>query len=355
MDLNTLLGAWKSVEIVRSFLRAVTSRWGAASAKGAVVEVPGPAELKDAYFGERVYIGQRVRVTGRLSRHCPVYFPIAYSPQAQFNPSPNSWVSAYNPAPTAMMARVGSGEAMGFLFETAATETPRIISQFHPDRTQMIPFHLADPSIPVLVDVQSEQYFEELVTIEGVLTTLDPLVSAAIASSHEDVVKLYYHTFYKADFYPTQGFVIDARGPAGGRVAATHQAAPFETTIGIEAKYRASLAPEDVEAAIQSAFAQVVGWSGPARYQPAYYTPPGYRIVQFSEGGLIVHVAPELGVINFGTVIDTLNPDRDRISKLLLPGARAVVQAIRSADSTATFDGLFASNPDFHRQIGVRG
>ena len=123
--------------------------------------------------------------------------------------------------------------------------------------------------------------------------------------------------------------------------------------VGIETRFKSSLSPDDLEAAIQAAFRDAVGWSGPARYQPAFDTPPDNRVVQFAEGGLIVHVAPELGTLNVEIVIDTLNPDRERISKFPVPGAKSVISSISMADPGARFVGLFASSPSFFAKLGI--
>lgn len=352
-DLDTLLSTWKSVEIVRAFFRAVARRWSPEREQGKLSEWPGPAAIKDAFFEERLYIGQRVRVSGRLSQYCPVYFPIAYSPQAQFNPGPNIWLGGYNPAPTAMASRSASGDTLAFLFDVRALETPRIVSPFHPDRTQSIPFHIADPSIPVLVDTPWDHMLEQLVTLEGVLTGLDPAIAAVIESSHEEVIKLYYHTFFRADFYPRQGYVIDARRATRGKVLPLPEIAPFATSLAVEARYSTSLYQNDLESVVHDGLTKAMGTRAAAHYQPAYYTPPGYRIVQLSQGGLLVHLAPDLGVINFATIIDTLNPDRERITGAFLPAARTIVDEIRHADSDAQFHGLFASHRDFYKQTGI--
>jgi len=353
--LETLLAKWKSVQIVLGFFRFMLRRWDARQAAKNIVQVAGPGELKSAFFDEKVYIGHTVRLRGRLTQYCPIYFPDAYSPQAHFSdPSGRFWELRYNPAPTTSFTRSGVGATLAFLFEEASDHTPRLVSPYHPDRTQPIPFHLTDPGVPILIDTPSERFLEQLVEVQGVLTRLDESISNVIDESDEEVVKLYYHTFYKADFFPNKGYVVDARAASGGIIKPLSDVAPFFTSVAVELQYSTRLTGDEVETVVQAQLRRAYPESaGPARYQPAYYTPPGYRIVQLPLGNIITHVAPELGVLNVATVIDTTNPDRDHLGSMFLPTARGIVDALRKEDSGIHLQGLFSSDPEFYRTVGV--
>lgn len=355
MTLEALLAKWKTIQILKGFLDMARKGWGRLQRTGKVLDLSGPGEVKEAFFGEQIYLGDTVRVRGRLSQYCPVYMPVAYSPQAHFgNPTTNSWVADFNPAPTSTFIRAGSGCTLAFLFHESARETARIVSKYHPDRTQVIPFHLADPSVPVLLDSQSERFLEEIVEVKATLVRLDDAVREAIEASDEEVVKLYYHTFFSDTFIPQKGYVLDARSVNGGEVISTSKIAPFETSLATEIQVKTEISAEEIEGIVGGSLKKAFGTgAGPMHYRPAYYTPPGYEIKQIALGPLITHFAPEFGVINSAVVIDTTNPNRDNVHQLLLPHTKRVLEGVREADPGSEFSGLFASDASFLKALEV--
>lgn len=354
-ELGLLLQKWKNVEIAFGLLKLVRKALESRASARKAIELEGPGALKDHFFQEKIYLGHTVRTRGRLSQYCPVYFPVAYSPQAQFgDAAKNIWQAGFNPAPTAMDVRSSSGSTLAFLFEAEATHTPRIVSPYHPDRTGPIPFHLADPAVPVLVDGPAARFLEQIVEVEGVLVRLDPSVSEVIDESDEEVVKRYYHAFYQPDFYPNKGYLIDARTGASGRVTPVSEVAPFATSVAAEVSYSTKLSASEVEQLLSASLASVTDSPGPARYRPAYYSPPGYEIIQLSGGYILVHLAPEMGVINVSSVIETPHPDRAFISDTYMPATEQIIGTLSEHDPTCSFHVLFASDKAFARRLAKR-
>jgi hypothetical protein len=206
-----LLAGWNNVEIARSFARFLTHpvRW-LLTPRNQPRRVGTIDELKSGFFEGWIRYSDPVVIQGRLSRFAPIYFPIAYSPQVPGGvSSPDVLFSMQvypNPAPAAFPLRHVDGGILAFLFPVSATGTPRITSPFHLDRmgyidasgnsqSPIIPWSLAEPCVPVLLDRSQLRHLENITEITAVLAPLDPAIESALTGSHEDFVRLYYHGF----------------------------------------------------------------------------------------------------------------------------------------------------------------
>lgn len=338
--------------------------WKTLKPSGRTRDLSNISELKTLFFSEKLDFGELVSLKGRLSQYCPIYFPIAYNCLLT-GPRPIvldtgsrkvegfSMDPTYNPAVTRMYTKAVSGDTIAFLFDTNVSHTPRLVSFYHPDRSTEIPFHSTEPGIPVLIDTTSEPHLERIVELTARVVRLDETISAVIDESKEEVVRGYYHAFYKYDFYPNKGFILDAREDSGGNTKPTLEVSPFSTSVGLELSYTGELGEEQLDGiaghVLGAKTTQPVG-----RYQPAYYTPKGYKIIQHASGNEAVHLAPELGAISITTKIQSTGPYSEHVTQAFLPFAADLISVIRKEDSSARFKVLFESDPTFSgRVLGV--
>jgi hypothetical protein len=327
--LEYLLAKWNTLEILQKFWDLGRRALIARSAGAAVTEFEGLPDVAGGFFESNVQFGDRIRVTARLSQFCPIYYPVAYSPQTP---------GRINPGPTGSVVRAHTGHMLGFMYSSDVPYTPRVISSRHLDRTSEISVHASEPAIPVLLDASALSRCEEIVEITAQVVELDAHLRASLDAAEEEAVRYYYSSFYREEGFPRTAFMLDARTSAGGQVRPTGPHSPFFTTIMTEFSL-----PEGDPSRIDDSLQHMVvewakdnGWSrgpdkygpvmlGPATYQPAYLEPGGHRVVQRSWGNLVVHVAPELRVVSIAGIADTTNPDTKWLFDAFRPFLRDVV------------------------------
>ncbi len=360
MTLAALLAAWKNVEIANRIVRLLGGATKGMLSRGREAE-SSIAGVRDGFFSDRLFYGDTVRLTGRLSQFCPIYFPVAYAPQlvaprtSMIETSRGSAPAfdlgtRVNPALTAMHISSADGHTLAFLFEEAATETPRIVSFAQPDRTTDLPFPRLLRGLPVLIDRKDEGALDEIVELRAQIVRLDQRVAQAISESDAPTVRSYYHDFYRSERYPNAGYVLDARHTAGGRVRRMMRFAPFYTSIGIEVALRATEAASPDASTVQSvgALAMRAVATGPiAHYQPGYYTPGGYPIIQLGSEDLSLHVAPSLGVLTAAVRVDVTRDLSASVEEQLNPLIDAMSAAVGQLASGSAAQILHASDPRF--------
>lgn len=348
-DLEELLVSWQNIEIVKQFIGILRKSWPLIKPTAVRYNYENPSELKEAFFSEDVYLGDTVILRGRISQYCPIYFPIAYSPQAIISSEHSDYFETiYNPAPTKFFQKTRQGDTLAFLFDKNNLETPRIISKYHPDRTSEIPFSLSDPAIPILIDSRSETLLENIVEVKATLIRIDDTISKTIESSDENVVKNYYHAFFDEHFIPAKGYMLDARSTSGGSIRSISEHSNFITSIAMEFGIKSKLNSGEIESILINELTNInpLNYS-PFRYRPAFYTPGGYEIIQFSSNGIFIHYAPSLATMKFSTIIDTINIDREFVFKFFLPTTKSVIDGFKREDNAMELSTLFTSDDAF--------
>jgi hypothetical protein len=361
---------WNNIGIVRGFFRFLSQRLK--SIRGANVEEREFSSLQDvgeAFAEDWLSLGDVVKIKGRLSRFAPIYFPIAYSPQILGSVSGSDVLMAsqtiLNPAPSAMNLRYLEDGILAFVFPEEATETPRITSTIHPNRLtdgvtlSALPASSAAPSVPVLLDAPQLKRLENRVEVIGLVRPLHPTIESEIERSAEDFVKLYYHGFYRSDWFPDHGFMIDARSSVGGSIRIISEPSPFLVNVVVEAAFQTRLDREEFEDAVNVATdrAQVPpnrhGMVGlRANYRPAYYTPGGYEIMQVNRIPFTTHFAYEKRTLQLGVLLDATQ-SLDGISKVFAPMAREIIAELQRRDGEIEFGVLFQSDPSLPGMVGL--
>lgn len=360
--LSSLIAAWNNVGIVAGFIRTLKSAMAILGRRSDQPrELASPTELGDAFFGDWLEFGDVVEVVGRLSRYAPIYFPIAYSPQAHMAfRTPGGGTQGgliMNPAPARSRLRFVDGAVMAFLFNAECPETPRITSPVHLDRVALVspsgetrlplPYTRADASVPVLLDESQLQHLEQRVELRARLRPLPSEIETEIADSNEDFVRLYYHGFYRDAAFPEPGFVLDARSRAGGAVRNVGHPSPFHASVGVELAFETGLSEDDFEGAVAQALKAIAPhphMDGTGhRYQPAYHTPDGYKVVQLSRSPLLAHVAFSKRALHFSMPVDTTG-DASDVDGWFRPSVAELCGRLAESDHELRLSPLFLSD-----------
>lgn len=144
--LAALLADWNNVGIFVSFLRFLVWAAGVRRANSDQAEYfQSPGELSAAFFEDWIQLGDLVQTKGRLSAFAPIYYPIAYCPQAwhAFSDASLGLLGHYevfdNPAPSLIRLGRADEAIVAFLFREDAMGVPRITSPSHMDDPQAWP------------------------------------------------------------------------------------------------------------------------------------------------------------------------------------------------------------------------
>lgn len=366
---DDLTRSWNNVGILQGFLRFLSRRLREFRLGSAEKSVGSLEELGQAFADGWLGYGDLVTVRGRLSRFAPIYFPVAYSPQIPgVLTGGQLLVETYpvpNPAPGAVGLRHIEGGVLAYLFPIELPGTPRITSPHHPDRLGTsenvlpLPYSRASPSIPVLIDDQQLKWLEDKVEISARIRPLDPDLEGQIAGSSEDFVRLHFHGFYRNEWFPDQGFMLDARSGGNGRIRQVDDPSPFLVSLAVEASFQSVLVQDEIEDVFNRTldlmhFPHVSIEEGKdgsrANYTPAYLTPGGYQIVQVNKLPVALHLAYEKRVIQLSVV----GPSDARLpvaSEMLEKVITELSAELKRRDPAFRFDILFSSDRRFARKL----
>lgn len=362
-----LINLWNSLGIVKGFFGFLGRRLKEIRLGPKEKDLADIREAAEAFADGWIQFGDLVRISGRVSRYAPIYFPIAYSPQVMGSLSGAVVIMETsvipNPAPAVANLRYLDGGVLGFLLPLGVEGTPRITSPVHIDRLGTtarptpLPYSSAAPSIPVLLDRSQLRYLEQKVAIVSRLRPVDPEIEAEIEKSEETFVKLYYHGFYHSSWFPDRGFLLDARSEMGGSVQVVHDPAPFRINLAVELGVHSTLGREELEDVLNVGLDRIdlpdlgSGKKGNrANYRPAYHTPTGYEIQQVSRLPLVTHLAYERNVLNLGVIADS-TANLGHVPGLFESLGQEVIGELRHRDGSAEILPLFASDDELIRRM----
>ncbi|MBD3337803.1 MAG: hypothetical protein GF353_01755 [Candidatus Lokiarchaeota archaeon] len=361
LDFAEFIKQLSNIQIVWSFIQFLNKPIKTIFGTKNVEKFENLSDLKVAFFDDLLNYRDKIIVQGRLSQYCPIYFPIAYSPQVpgmfKLEDGASMQRTYLNAAPTAMQLKHSQGGLLAFLFPQDAQFTPKITSYYHLDRTSTIPIKVAEIGIPVIIDQKQIKYLEQIVEIRALISLIDEDIQGAIDSSEEEFVKNYYHGFFKSDHYPNKGFMLDARTECGGEIVQTSEHFPFYTNICIELKFNSSLLENSYSEILNSALDGIPLPPGinssRHNYQPDYYTPKGYKIVQIGRPPFLAHIAYEKATIQLSMTVDVTSEYSGLISNHFLPSCKIVLDKIRENDKSVEFKTLFSSDRFFSKELGI--
>lgn len=367
--LDQLVGSWNTLNILRGFLGFLKRRLESIKGTSEEKSVGSLEEVGEAFAEGWLGLGSLVKVSGRISRFAPIYFPIAYSPQVPGvllgGGIAMRTVVLPNPAPGSVGLRHVDDGILAFLFPAEAAETPRITSPVHLDRLSTesqplpLPYSSAAPSIPILLDLQQQQHLEEIVAVCGRIRALDPGIQSEIEASSETFVKLYYHGFFRSDWFPDQGFMLDARTSQGGSVRTVGEPSPFMVSNAIELGFESTVGSDELEDVLNVALDRLVlpeidnGATGSrSNYRPAYHTPGGYEVKQVNRLPVVTHMAFEKKALQI-SVVSYSSGDLSSLPRLFEQLGIEVLGEFRRRDPNAEFKPLFGSDPRLLSRMGL--
>jgi hypothetical protein len=271
-----------------------------------------------------------------------------------------------NPAPGAMSLRHVDGGVLAFLFPLEVSGTPRITSPDHLDRLVTadnpggISYSRATPSIPVLLDHRQLRWIDDKVELRARVRPLDAEIQTELEASHEVFVRLYYHGFFRSDWLPDHGFMLDARTVTAGALRQVGDPSPFLVSLAVETAFESSLSKPEIEEAFNATLDGLTlpeieeGKTGSrANYTPAYFTSTGYQVLQVNRLPLAFHLAHEKRVIQMSVVAQAHGRLREA-GPLLCGAGSALVEELRRRDPEIVLETLFASDSYFPRQMRIR-
>lgn len=356
-----LIRSWNNVGIVKGFLGFLRRRLQEIRLGPKKKSVASLHELGEAFAEGWLGYGDLVTIRGRLSRFAPIYFPVAYSPQIPGVLTGGQLLMATltmeNPAPGAVSLRHVDGGIMAYLYPEDARGTPRITSLIHPDRLITshnrlpLPYSKSAPSIPVLISDQQLRWLEDKVEMAARIRPLDDGIDSEIAASSQDFVRLHYHGFYRSDWFPDHGFMLDAREATAGSIRQFGEPSSFLVNLAVEAEFESSLSQDEVEDAFNRTLdglelpeISIRGANGSrANYTPAYFSPGGYQIVQVNKLPVALHLAYEKQVLQ-ASVVSHSDGRLPLASRFLQRAVLALHDELKRRDQAIRFKVLFSSD-----------